>query len=147
MDEICDGQDEVTGVCNKWKHNSYPRLHTTISTVSRGDPQPCIDFCMQANSEKVVGVTVKDDGLCYCHLTDASGVETTQYTHPYGKWFGLLNVESSLGTGNVAFANSYFSTERCFRNEVSACVMFESSSFRLLLKTYTTFSSCTLHDI
>eukprot|EP00956_Cyclotella_meneghiniana_P000919 scaffold1082_cov43-Cyclotella_meneghiniana.AAC.3 len=63
----------------------------------------------QANSEKVVGVTVKDNGLCYCHLTDANDVETTQYTHPYGKWFAFESTVNLIPAKLAAFGSTIVS--------------------------------------
>lgn len=87
-------------------------------TFSESNPQPCIDYCLQANVDKLVGVSIKSSTGCQCQLTDATGVSGTDYTPNGAEAFGTSgtgNVENTCTSCGVSWAQDF----TCFRNEVS----------------------------
>eukprot|EP00956_Cyclotella_meneghiniana_P013940 scaffold20505_cov36-Cyclotella_meneghiniana.AAC.1 len=79
-----------------------------------GVPAP-FDFCMQANPEKVAGVTfhhyTETNIVCECHLTDTDGVDTSQYTSDVPLSINLIS-NNYVGTGNVGDFTAIRITER-----------------------------------
>lgn len=122
------------GRCRDSNNKNYPHVYTP-TTATYEDPQPCIDFCMQANPEKVAGLTIIEYATyvrCQCDLTDIVGVETSQYDS--AEWVVLFNNDYTTGTGNVegVGGTGQFSSD-CFANQVSYRTMFVSSCFVIYL--------------
>ena len=123
-----------TGRCRDSEMNHYPRVQSA-TTGTKEDPQPCFDFCLQANPEKLVGVTLyhldetNDNVICECQLTDADEVQESQYTsYDDSTSWVTSEIDSTwtIGTGNVEGRNGQPNGAYCFVNQVSSSTMFES---------------------
>eukprot|EP00956_Cyclotella_meneghiniana_P027242 scaffold60710_cov51-Cyclotella_meneghiniana.AAC.1 len=107
------------GRCRDTNFQLYPRLQTR-GAGSNDDTQPCFDFCMQANPEKVAGVTLnhysETNIVCECHLTDTDRVDTSQYTSEVPSSIAIVS-DNYVGTGKVGDKRGTPGSTWCYRNE------------------------------
>ena len=111
-----------SGACGDSNSKLYPYMEINSNTpgvpsFSKENPANCINWCKQANMDKLVGVTLNDN-MCWCQLTDLDGVSLSDYTNPSGYLRTHLN---PVGTGQVltTLDDLYSFEVWCYRNEVS----------------------------
>ena len=98
-----------------------PNYQPESPSFSKENPEPCINWCKQANMDKLVGVTIgyawDAHDMCWCQLTNSDGVSTSQYTNPSPAGLRI----HMTGNGQVVKTLPYFHQGLiwCWRNEVS----------------------------